>query len=456
MTTKPTPKRKRSPDAAAALEPIEPSHPHRRLPHGTPPKGVTILDHGHVTSPQGFLAGAAYAGIKTLGADPLDVGILVSQHPATCAAVFTKSSVKGAAVLHSMMAARSGHARGVVVNAGISNVGTGREGQQHAAEMTRLAADRITALSPVAADWAARSRDGQVQSSELLVGSTGVIGRPLPMDKIRSGIAGIELSHNGGPLFARAIMTTDTHPKTMAVRFTIGRTEYRIGAVAKGSGMIHPDMATMFCFLTTDAPVDLRLLRTAFREAVDDSLNMLSVDADTSTSDTAAIFANGAAGGAAIALGSDAAAKFQSALRYVCIEMAKTLARDGEGAQKLIEVRIEGASSDKEARAAARTVTASPLVKTAVHGNDPNWGRLLMAVGRSYVRINLDRARAWIGDVPVYNRGPLDFDARAASRALDREHVVLRVDLAVGAAHATAWGCDMTPDYVHINADYTT
>jgi glutamate N-acetyltransferase/amino-acid N-acetyltransferase len=417
---------------------------------------VAIIDHGHVTSPQGFLAGAAYAGIKTLGADPLDVGILVSQHPASCAAMFTKSSVKGAAVLHSMMAARSGRARGVVVNAGISNVGTGREGQMHAAEMTRLAADRINALTPLPADWTDSGGNDHVVSSELLVGSTGVIGRPLPIGKIRAGIGRIELSATGGLPFARAIMTTDTHPKTMAVRVTAGRREYRIGAVAKGSGMIHPDMATMFCFLTTDAPVAQPFLRIALRDAVADSLNMLSVDADTSTSDTTAIFSNGAGGGPPIAHGSDAAATFQSALRYVCIEMARMLARDGEGAEKLIEVRIDGALSDREARAAARTVTASPLVKTAVHGNDPNWGRLLMAVGRSYVRINLDRARAWINDVQVYDQGPVDFDARAASKQLAREHVVLRVDLGAGRASATAWGCDMTPEYVHINADYTT
>lgn len=439
MTIKATSQTKPSPNGATALEHIEPAHHHRRLPHGTPPRGVTLIDHGHVTSPQGFLAGAAYAGIKTLGEDPLDVGILVSDRPATCAAVFTKSSVKGAAVLHSINAARNGRARGVVVNAGISNVGTGAQGAAHAAEMTRLAAERAG-----------------IPAAEMLVGSTGVIGRPLPMDKIRDGIARIELSPSGGPHFARAIMTTDTHPKTMSIKFTAGRREYRIGAVAKGSGMIHPDMATMFCFLTTDAPVERAFLRAALKDAVADSLNMLSVDADTSTSDTTAIFANGAGGGPPITANTKSAEQFRSALRYVCIEMAKTLARDGEGANKLIEVRIEGAASDKEARAAARTVTASPLVKTAVHGNDPNWGRLLMAVGRSYVRINLDRARAWIGETQVYNRGPVDFDARAASKQLDREHVVLRVDLGAGKASAAAWGCDMTPDYVHINADYTT
>jgi glutamate N-acetyltransferase/amino-acid N-acetyltransferase len=183
---------------------------------------------------------------------------------------------------------------------------------------------------------------------------------------------------------------------------------------------------------------------------------MISIDGDTSTSDTVAIFANGAAAGPVIDTTSKAARAFRSALTYVSVEMARMLARDGEGAEKLIDVRIDGAANVKQAKVAARTVTASPLVKTAVHGNDPNWGRLLMAIGRSGARIDLDRARAWIGSVPVYSKGLLDFDRRAASDELRHEQVVLRVDLGAGKASATAWGCDMTPEYVHINSDYTT
>ena len=442
MATKPKQATRRTSKQATSRNGASPNGPRpsltSRLKPATPPRGITLIPGGAATSPQGFMAGAVYAGIKTVGDDPLDLGILASDRTATVAAMFTRSTVKGAAVLQSQMIARRGIARGVVVNAGISNVATGPQGLQHAAEMSRLAGD-LVGTGP----------------GDMLVGSTGVIGKPLPMDKIRTGIPRIQLSPHGGAAFARAIMTTDTHPKTMAVRVG-GARGYTIGAVAKGSGMIHPDMATMFCFLTTDAAVDRRFLQQALHDAVDASLNMLSVDADTSTSDTTAIFANGAAGGEEITARGPAAAQFQAALRYVTTEMAKMLARDGEGAQKLIEVRIESAVSLKEARAAARTVTASPLVKTAVHGNDPNWGRLLMAIGRSYVRINLDRTRAWIGAVPVYNRGPITFDERAAARELRNEHVVLRVDLGVGDASATAWGCDMTPEYVHINADYTT
>jgi glutamate N-acetyltransferase/amino-acid N-acetyltransferase len=402
-------------------------------------RGITIVEGGSATTPAGFVAGAVYAGIKTAGRGKLDLGILASERPAAVAAMFTQNAVKGDAVLVSQEHTRNGRARAIIVNAGVSNVANGRQGRLDADEMCALTAARLG-----------------IDAGEVLVGSTGVIGRPLPMPKIRAGVPAIELRPDGGDAFARAIMTTDTHPKTMAVRFRAGGRQYSIGAVAKGVGMIHPDMATMFCFLTTDAPVERRFLRRALRIAVADSLNMISVDGDTSTSDTAAIFANGAAGGRAIDAAHPAAAAFTRALGYVCIAMAKMLARDGEGAEKLIEVRIEGAATDREARAAARTVSASPLVKTAVHGNDPNWGRLMMAVGRSGARVKVDHARAWLGDTMVFRGKPVPFDEAAASEYLQSENVLLRVDLGAGRASATAWGCDMTPEYVHINSDYTT
>ena len=404
------------------------------------PRGVDLIEGGSATTPRGFVAGAVYAGIKTAGAGKLDLGILASDRPAAVATMFTQSTVRGSAVLVSREHARNGRARGVIVNAGISNVANGAAGDADAREMCALAASKIGCAA-----------------TDVLVGSTGVIGKPLPMPKVRASTPKIALSPGGGHDFSRGIMTTDTHPKTMAVRFRAGRRAYSIGAVAKGVGMIHPDMATMFCFLTTDAPVAVRFLRASLRRAVALSLNMISVDGDTSTSDTVAIFANGAAGGPTIATSSAAAAAaFERALQYVCIAMAKMLARDGEGAEKLVEVRIEGAASEREARVAARTVTASPLVKAAVHGADPNWGRLLMAVGRSGARIDLARARAWIGRTMVYRGKPLAFDDRTAAHELRGERVLLRVDLGAGRAAATAWGCDLTPEYVHINSDYTT
>lgn len=409
------------------------------MPQAAAWRGIPIVEGGSATTPAGFVAGAVYAGIKGAGDAKLDLGILASERPAVAAAMFTKNAVKGDAVLVSQEHVRNGRVRAIIVNAGISNVANGPQGRLDAEEMCALAAAKLG-----------------IGAREVLVGSTGVIGRPLPMPRIRDGAAAIRLRADGGHDFARAIMTTDTHPKTMAVRFRAGGRAYAIGAVAKGVGMIHPDMATMFCFLTTDAPVAPSFLRRALRRAVDDSLNMISVDGDTSTSDTTAILANGAAGGSPIEAAHPAAAAFERTLRFVCVEMAKMLARDGEGADKLIEVRIEGAATQREARAAARTVTASPLVKTAVHGNDPNWGRLMMAVGRSGARVNLDRARAWLGATMVFRGRPLPFDETRASDELRREQVLLRVDLGAGRAGAIAWGCDMTPEYVHINSDYTT
>jgi glutamate N-acetyltransferase/amino-acid N-acetyltransferase len=441
MATK-TPRRAENPQGAAKATHLRSPGSDRRNGAKGAREPFERVGAGSATSPLGFVAAATYAGIKAPGEDKLDVGLLASDRPCTAAAMFTRSTVQGAAVIVSKRHQRAGaDVRGVIVNSGISNVATGAKGEANAEDMTRLAGERAG-----------------VPGGKLLVGSTGVIGVPLPMDKIRDGIGRLELRPGdaAGHEFARAIMTTDTHPKTLAVRFRAARRTYTIGAVAKGSGMIHPDMATMFCFMTTDAPVRRPFLRAALRDAVNDSLNMMSVDGDTSTSDTTAIFANGAAGGTPLHAGHEGAPAFRSALRHICIEMAKMLARDGEGAEKLIEVRIEGAASDKDARAAARTVTASPLVKTAVHGNDPNWGRLLMAVGRSHARIDMTRARAWLGEITVYDRGIIPFDVRAASEYLRREEVLLRVHLGAGRHAATAWGCDMTPEYVHINSDYTT
>lgn len=401
--------------------------------------GVEEIRGGGITSPRQFVAGAVYAGIKTYGEDKLDLGIVASLQPATCAAMFTRNKVRAAAVIVSELHARRGSGRAIIVNAGISNVATGVAGVRNANELSELAAG-VCGIS----------------ANDVIVGSTGIIGHPLPMEKIREGVSRIVLSENGGHAFARAIMTTDTRPKEVAVLFRANRREYTIGGCAKGSGMIHPDMATMFCFLTTDAPVEKRFLRTALQSAVNDSLNMMSIDGDTSTSDTTAILANGAGGGPTIDAASPAAPAFEAGLRHACIALAKMLARDGEGAEKLIEVRVEGAGGDRDARAAARTITTSPLVKSAVHGNDPNWGRVLMAVGRSGARINVDAASVWLGDIQVFDGVPIAFDARAASRYLRNEEVLIRVHLGIGESSATAWGCDLTPEYVHINSDYTT
>jgi glutamate N-acetyltransferase/amino-acid N-acetyltransferase len=296
------------------------------------------------------------------------------------------------------------------------------------------------------------------EAAEVLVASTGVIGVHLPMEKVRAGIGAIQLSPDGGAEAARAIMTTDTRPKTVALRLDIGGHTVTIGGMAKGAGMIHPNMATMLGFLATDAALaDHDFARLALREAVDNSFNMISIDGDTSTNDTLILVANGAAENPPIHPGTPEAALFQRALNAAAAELAKAVARDGEGATKLIEVRVRGAKSREDGRTAARAVAASNLVKAAVYGADPNWGRILCAVGYSGAEVDQERADIRIGNAQLMKDGDiLPFDKKAASAELAGPDVFVYVDLHLGEGEATAWGCDLTEGYVDINAKYTT
>lgn len=312
---------------------------------------IDFIPGGTVTSPQGFRAGATYAGIKKKAEHSLDLGILFSEAPCVSAALFTTNRIKSAPVVLCQERLQKGRAVAVVVNSGCANAFTGEQGLTDAAEMAALAANSIGAAP-----------------EDTLVASTGVIGQPLPMKLIKTGISQIVFANDGGHELAKAMMTTDTVPKETAVAARIGDSEFTIGGVAKGSGMIHPDLATMFCFLTTDAAVELDFLRSALRKAVDVSFDMISVDGDTSPSDMVLIMANRLAGNEPISPGSRQADTFQQALDRVCIYLAKAIAGDGEGATKLIEVTVNGATSAAEARLAARTVVSSPLVKAAVHG----------------------------------------------------------------------------------------
>ncbi|MXW36049.1 MAG: bifunctional glutamate N-acetyltransferase/amino-acid acetyltransferase ArgJ [Chloroflexi bacterium] len=396
---------------------------------------------GGVTAPAGFLAGGAYAGIKTYGPEPrLDVGILAADRDCTVAGVYTRNAVVGEPVRLTRERAAGGVARAIVANSGCSNVATGEQGVEDALRMTALAAAKLG-----------------VDEQHVLVASTGVIGRLLPMDRIESGVRAVDVTETGGEEFARAIMTTDTHPKQAAVRVEAGGRTYTIGGVAKGSGMIHPDMATMFGFLTTDAPAEQGWLQATLRRVCDRSFNMVDVDMDTSTSDTVLLLASGAAGGEPVRDGHPAADALEAAIEAVSVTLARQLARDGEGANTLIEVVVEGAASDEDARVCARTISSSPLVKTMVTGRDPNWGRVLMAAGRSGAAIDLAAASVWIGEHIAFDRGtPAPTSETAISAAMDAEEVGIRIDLASGEATATAWGCDLTAEYVSINADYTT
>jgi glutamate N-acetyltransferase/amino-acid N-acetyltransferase len=401
---------------------------------------IEFISGGTVTSPQGFCAGATYAGIKKRGKYNLDLGILFSEAPCATAAMFTTNKVKSASVMLNQERLKNGQAVALIANSGCANSSTGEPGLADAAEMATLAAQAIGA-----------------EPEDVLVASTGVIGQPLPMPLIREAVKHIALSSEGGHDFAKAIMTTDTVPKEAAVAVQVGDIRFNIGGVAKGSGMIHPNLATMFCFLTTDAAVELEFLRSVLPPAVDISFNMVSVDGDTSPSDTVLLMANGQAKNPPFSAGTALAEIFQQALNQICVYLAKAIARDGEGATKLIEVTVSGAENLADARLAARTIVTSPLVKTAVHGADPNWGRILVAVGRSGADMEQSKVDLYIGDINVLKGGrPQSYDESHVVQVFRQAEVPIRVNLNLGAASATAWGCDLSEEYVTINSQYMT
>ena len=397
---------------------------------------IAIDPGGSATSPAGFRAGAAYAGIKTYGEGKLDLGILVSDRPATAAGVFTQNRLHSACIDVNRERLAGGQGRAVVVNSGNANASTGERGLRDAGRMAALAAERA-GLPPDA----------------MFVSSTGVIGHHLPMDRIASGIGAVELTDGGGPGFARAIMTTDLVAKHCSVRFG----PYTLGGCAKGSGMIHPNMATMLAYLTTDAPIGRDVLQASLTEAVNRSFNLITVDGDTSPSDTVLLFANGAAGGEPIAPGGEWHDAFREALDAVCIHLAKAIARDGEGATRLIEITVRGAASDGDARRLVREIGTSPLVKTAVHGADPNWGRIVGVIGRSEAAIAEEAVTVSVCGHRLFERAePIACDEAEVSRAMSGDEVAIEVALGAGEAAATGWTCDLTADYIRINADYTT
>ena len=398
---------------------------------------LEFIPSGGITTPGGFLAGAASAGIKNEGTTRLDLAMLRSVKPCAAAGVFTINKVKASPLLLTQKRLEKGGATALVVNSGNANACNGPAGMAAAIAMGGLAAEHIGAVP-----------------EDVLVASTGVIGWEMPMERISAGIGRLELSPEGGHDFARAIMTTDTVPKEAAVR--VGG-EYIIGGAAKGSGMIHPDMATLLCFLTTDAGLDKGFLRAGLKEAVDISFNMVTVDGDTSTNDMVLLMANGQAGGKTIRKGGPEAEVFQQALNEVCIYLAKAIARDGEGATKLIEVSVTGAANTEDARRVARTVAASPLVKTAIHGGDPNWGRFLAAAGRCGAALEPERVDIYLGGLKLAANGcPVPFSHDEAAGLMGGGEVMINIDLKLGGGGATAWGCDLSGGYVTINSEYTT
>ena len=377
--------------------------------------------------PEGFSGGIARAGIKPSG-NP-DLALVRFGVPVAWAYVATTNRAAAPCVLRGRQLYASGKGlRGLLVNAGNANAATGEAGVAADLKMAELAAERL-GVSP----------------EEVLTASTGVIGVPLPVERIAAALPGIVLGPEADPV-AEAIMTTDTRPKLAEARLPGGA---RVVGVAKGSGMIHPQMATMFGFLFTDAEVDAEELRARWPEVVNATFNQVTVDGDTSTNDMAALFASGVKGRVERGL-------FWGAVEAVARELARQIAADGEGATKLIHVRVAGAASLEDARRAARAVAGSALWKAAVYGNDPNWGRVLAALGYSGAELDPARVRIELEGIPLYDGGALSFDHAEAVRAMQRAEVRVFADLRMGPFVAEAWGCDLTEGYVKINAEYTT
>jgi glutamate N-acetyltransferase/amino-acid N-acetyltransferase len=392
-----------------------------------------------VTTPAGFRAAGVSAGIKANG--NADLALLVSDGPARAAAVFTTNKVQAAAVLVSRehLAKSKGVVRAIVVNSGCANACTGDAGLRDAREMTELGAKAVGC-----------------SVEQVLVASTGVIGVALPMDKVRAGLpkAHQRLGADQGSAASRAIMTTDPFPKEAAAQIAIGGRTAAIGGMCKGAGMIEPMLATMLAFVTTDADVPAALLSRALKEAVDESFNAITVDGDCSTNDCVMLLANGASG---VAIDDSSYPAFAGALREVCRELAIGIVRGGEGATKLVTVKVTGAASSGEARKAAKTIANSLLVKTAIHGGDPNWGRLICAAGRAGVAFDASKAAVTIGSIVLFSDGqPHDERAPQAAEYLKGRDLEIGVDLGSGSASSTVWTCDLSAEYVRINADYRT
>ena len=399
---------------------------------------------GGVCAAQGFTAGGVHCGIRK-NRDKQDLGLLYSSVPCAAAGVYTQNKAKGAPILVTQAHLQNGYVQGVVCNSGIANT-CAADGMQTAEAMCRGAAEALG-----------------IAAEDVAVASTGVIGMSLPMDVILPAMPTLArgLSPQGGGIFAEAIMTTDTRRKEVAATFTLGGKTCHIGGCAKGSGMIHPNMATMLGFVTTDAAIAPVLLQSVLKEVADETFNMVSVDGDTSTNDTLLVLANGLAGNAEItAPGADCDA-FKAALLYVCTGLSKMMAQDGEGATKLVECSLCGAPDAQTARVLARAVISSSLVKAAMFGADANWGRILCALGNVDAPFDINKAEVAVsseaGQVTVCQNGAgVPFSEEEALAVLQQTKVDILINLHQGQAQATAWGCDLTYDYVKINGDYRT
>ncbi len=404
--------------------------------------GITFLSDGSVTTPIGFVAAGVHCGIKKDGKK--DLALIYSEHPCIAAGTFTTNKMKAAPVIVTQENLRPARAtiKAIVACSGIANSCTGKAGILDARQMCDLVAKAL-----------------QILPEQVVVASTGKIGLRLPMDRVAKGIeeAARKLSHDGGIDAAHGIMTTDTVPKYGAVKFKINQTEVHIGGIAKGAGMIAPKMATMLCFVTTDANITKNCLKKALSKAVELTFNSITVDGDTSTNDMVIALANGAAGNGRInSVSSDAYHIFEEALIVLLRHLAHAIVRDGEGSTKFVEIKVEGAVTEQEAKAVGFAVANSNLVKCALFGGDPNVGRIAAAVGRAPARINPEKLCVWINDTCVMRDGTvIEFDRDSLRTSLSKgSDVFIRIELGIGNASWTLWTCDLTYEYVRINAEY--
>jgi glutamate N-acetyltransferase/amino-acid N-acetyltransferase len=406
---------------------------------------IQTVENGSITSTPGFEAAGVSCGLKPGGA--LDLALLFAPHPCVAAGVFTTNAFKAAPVLYdqAILAHNPAGLRAVVINSGCANACTGERGMRDAEATARAAASALG-----------------VTPDDVALMSTGVIGKPLPMDKILSGVthavAERAATVEAGHMIARAIMTTDTRPKECAVRVTLGAHTFTIAGMAKGAGMIHPNMATMLCLVTSDIPLRVDLASRALREAIEPSFHSITVDGDTSTNDTVLFMANGSAHMPALA---DTTAPvwcaFVQGLQQVLVQLAQAIVRDGEGATHMITITVRGARDATEARQVAMAVAKSSLVKTAIYGRDANWGRIICAVGYSGVPIDAQRVGIWLGDLELVRSGtPYDINEERAAAILAQADVSIGIDLALGTSETTVWTCDLSHGYVDINAHYRT
>ena len=393
-----------------------------------------------VTFPKGFKAAGVKAGIKKSG--NLDLALIYTEKEAAVAGVFTKNAVAAAPVIVSREVVKGGKAHAIVANAGCANACTGETGLADARKMAALAAAEVGCAS-----------------DEVLVGSTGIIGVNLPMDKLEAGIkaAAAELSEDGSKNAGNAIITTDTYSKACSCEVEIGGQAVRFGAIAKGSGMIQPNMATMLCYITTDANISSQLMQKALSEIVEVSFNMISVDGDMSTNDTVLVLANGASGAAEITDGSPEYEKFYATLKEICQELSKRIAADGEGATKFLTINVSGTKTFEDAKTVAMSIAKSPLVKTAFFGEDPNWGRVICAVGYAGIPMVPEKTVIKFGGVPVYANGlGAEFNEDDIHKVMAEHDIVIDVEMGMGDAKATVWSCDFSYEYVKINGEYHT